>query len=165
MFFKKKIDVKDYCSGTLKALFSPERELVYERLREACADPALSAADQKLYFDHIRAVNIQLVNIALIRKCGLDISSEARLFIADYLRDRGLSHIGSLNPDSLTRIYNRAFGASFQDGVAGIATAFSEQVTDSRMSQETMQRFYVEFYGLLDSLFDDFKSIKLTSKR
>jgi hypothetical protein len=164
MFFKKKIDVEDYCSGTLKALFSPERELVYERLREACADPALSAADQKLYFNHIRAVVIELVNIAIIRKCGADISSEAHSFIADYLR-RGLSHIDSLNLDLLTDSYNRAFGASLQDGVAGIAAAFSEQVTDSRLSQETMQRFYVEFYAILKSLFDDFKSIKLTSKR
>jgi hypothetical protein len=42
MFFKKKITVEDYCSGTLKALFSPERELVYERLRDACADRLLA---------------------------------------------------------------------------------------------------------------------------
>lgn len=165
MFFKKKIDVEDYYSGSLQALFSPEREAVYERLRQDCADPSLSAADQKLYFDHIRAVVIELMNIAIIKKCGVDISSDAHMFIARYLGDRGLSHISALSPDSLTSIYNRAFGASFQDGVAGIVTAFAQQVTDSQMRRETMQRFYAEFCAILKSLFDDFNSIKLTSRQ
>jgi hypothetical protein len=165
MFFKKKITVEDYCSGTLKALFSPERELVYERLRDACADRSLSAVDQKLYFDHIRAVIVELVNIAIIKNCGLDISSDARLFIVDYLRQQGLSHIDSLSPDSLTGIYNRAFGTPGQDGVASIAAAFSKQVTDSQMRPETTQRFYVEFYAILKSLFDELKALKVLSAR
>ena len=165
MFFKKKIAIEDYCSGTLKALFSPERELVYERLRDACADPALSAADRKLYFDHVRAVIIELVNIAIIKNCGFDVSSDARVFIAGYLEERGLSHIDSLSPDSLTSIYNSAFATPGQDGVGSISAAFSEQVTGSLMRQETLQRFYVEFYAILKSLFDELKSIKLVTTR
>ncbi len=165
MFFKKKIAIEDYCSGTLKALFSPERELVYERLRDACADPALSAADRKLYFENVRAVIIELVNIAIIKNCGFDVSSDARVLMAGYLEERGLSHIDSLSPDSLTSIYNSAFGIPGQDGVASMTAAFSEQVTGSRMREETLQRFYVEFYAILKSLFDEVKSVKLVTTR
>jgi hypothetical protein len=65
MFFKKKIAVEDFCSDYLKTLFHPEIDLVYEHLRDACADPALSAAGHNLYLDHIRAVIIELTEIAI----------------------------------------------------------------------------------------------------
>jgi hypothetical protein len=57
------------------------------------------------------------------------------------------------------------FGIPGQDGVASIAAAFSEQVTGSRMRQETLQRFYIEFYAILKSLFDELKSLKLVATR
>jgi hypothetical protein len=87
------------------------------------------------------------------------------MFVGSYLTERGLSHIDSLGGKSLTGIYNRAFGAHFQDGVAGIAEAFSEQLTGSQMLPDTTKRFYVEFYAILKGLFDDFKSMKLVSNR
>jgi hypothetical protein len=165
MFFKKKIAVGDYCSGYLKTLFSPEIELVYERLRDACADPALSAADQKLYLDHIRAVIIELMNIAITKHCGWPIDTDARVFIADYLNKRGLSHIDSLSTDSLTSVYNQAFGTPGQDGVASIVAAFAEQVTDCQMRPETAQRFYVEFSNTLKGFFEKLKTVKLVATR
>jgi hypothetical protein len=128
----------------------------------SCSPPA---ADQKLYFDHVRAVIVELVNIAIIKNYGLDISSDARVFIADYLRHRDLAHIDSLSPDSLTGIYNRAFGIPGQDGIASITAAFSDEVTRSRMKPETLKRFYLEFYGILKSLFDEMKGIKLFAAR
>ena len=71
----------------------------------------------------------------------------------------------SLSPDSLTGIYNRAFGTIGQDGVACIVTAFSEQVTDSQMQPKTMQRFYVEFSNTLKGFFDKLKTLKLVATR
>ena len=67
MFFKKKITVESFCSDYLKTLFLPDIDLVYEQLRDECADPALSAADHNLYLDHIRAVIIELMEIAITR--------------------------------------------------------------------------------------------------
>ena len=161
MFFKKKVDIEDYCTSNLDALFSPEREATYERLREACADPALTAADRKLYFDHVRAVVIQLLHVAIIKNSHLDISSDGHMFVMMYLGERGLSHIDTL----VGTTYNRAFGGHPQDGVTGIVEAFSRDVTDARMRPETAQRLHGEFYAILRGLFDDFKSIKLTTKR
>jgi hypothetical protein len=157
--------VEDFCSDYLKTLFHPEIDLVYEQLRAACADPALNAADQKLYLDNIRAVTIELMNIAIIKKCGLDISTDARVFIADCLNERGLSHIDSLSSDSLTSIYNQAFGRIGQDGVATIVAAFAQQVTDLQMRPETAQRFYVEFSNTLKGFFDKLKTVKLVAMR
>lgn len=165
MLFKRKIDVTEYCEGNVKALLSPDREAAYEALRKQCDDPSLTAVDQKLYFDHLRAVVIQLLQIAITKNSSMEVSGDAHFFVAKYLKDRGLSHVGALAGDSLSAIYNRAFGASYQDGVAGMATAFSEQLTNSQMRADTMQRFYLEFYGILQALSNDFKSLKLTTKR
>lgn len=121
--------------------------------------------DQKVYFDHLRAVVIQLLHIAITKNSSIEVSGDAHFFVAKYLKDRSLSHLDAFGGDSLSAIYNRAFGASYQDGVAGMARAFSEQLTNSKMRSDTMQRFYLEFYGILQALFNDFKSLKFTTKR
>jgi len=77
-----------------------------------------------------------------------------------YMREHRLFRINELGS-----IYNQAFGGHPEDGVAGIVQAFSEQVTDSGMSEAAMQRFYAEFYAILRAFFEDLQSIKLTSKR
>ncbi len=46
-----------------------------------------------------------------------------------------------------------------------MVASFSGQLADGRLRQDTMQRFQVEFYAVLKSIFDEFKSIKLTTKR
>ena len=149
MFFKKKITVENFCSDYLKTLFLPDIDLVYEQLRDECADPALSAADHNLYLDHIRAVIIELMEIAITKNCRWPINTDAAVFIAEYLEERGLSHIDSLSPDSLTSIYSSAFGTIGCDSVACMVAAFSEAATDSQMRPETMDRFYVEFSNTL----------------
>jgi hypothetical protein len=92
MFFKRKISVQDYCSGTLDALFSRDRETVYEQLRQLCADLVLSAVDQNTYFNHIRAIKMQLVLIAINKTYGLSartirISSDAGVCVMKYLHE------------------------------------------------------------------------------
>jgi hypothetical protein len=150
MFFKKKVDVEDYCAANLRALFEFERETTYELLRQSCADPALKAADQRLYLDHIRAIVIELLRIAIVKNCKFDVSSDAGVFVMTYLREHRLSRLHELGS-----IYSKAFGGHPDDGVAGIVEAFSAAVTDSQMSQATMERFHTELYGILNVFFDD----------
>jgi hypothetical protein len=134
-------------------------------LRDACADPALSAAGHNLYLDHIRAVIIELMEIAITKKCRWPINTDAAVFIAEYLEERGLSHIDSLSPDSLTSIYSSAFGTIGYDGVACMVAAFSKAVTDSQMRPETMDRLYVAFSNTLKGFFDKLKTVKLVATR
>lgn len=157
--FKQQIDVEDYCTTNLETLFSEERESVYERLRERCADPALTSADTSLYFDHIRAVVIQLLQFAITKNCNNDVSMVGRMFVMTYLNQRGLSHL-----DTLSDIYNRAQSGHPQDGIGGIVEVFSENVTNSEMMQETMEHFHAEFVMMLSVFFDDFKSTELTAR-
>jgi len=160
MFFRKKMDVDDYCAASLNALFSAEREKVWEQLRQACNDPALSEIDRTSYINHIRAIMVGLVLIAIAKNFNMDIGSDAHFFTMTYFKDHDASHI-----EEIGRTYNRVFGATMGDGVAAMVASFSDQLTDGRLREDTMQRLNAEFYAVLKSLFDDFKSIKLTTKR
>ena len=160
MFFRKKMDVDEYCATTLNSLFSAEREKVWEQLRQACNDPALSDIDSEAYINHVRAIMVELVLIAITKNFNMDIGFDARVFAMSFFKNHDASHI-----EEIKRTYNQVFGSTLGDGVAGIVTSFSGQLADGRLRQETMQRLHAEFYSVLQSLFDDFKSIKLTTKR
>ena len=160
MLFRKKVDVDEYCAATLNSLFSAEREKVWEQLRSACNDPILSEIDSVAYIDHLRAIMVELVLIAITKNFNMDIGSDARVFAMGFFKNRGVSYI-----QEIERTYNQAFGATPGDGVAGIVTSFSEQLADGRLKQETLQRLHGEFYAVLKSLFADFKSIKLVTNR
>jgi len=160
MLFKKKIDVGEYCAGCMNALFSAERENVWDQLRQVCNDTALMAIDQKTYLNHIRAIMVELVLIAITKNFNMDIGFDARFFATTYFKDHGASHI-----EDIGATYNQVFGAAPGDGVAGMVNSFSDQLTDGKLRQDTMQRLHAEFYAVLRSLYDDFKSIKLTMKR
>lgn len=160
MFFRKKIDVEEYCAATLNSLFSAEREKVWEQLRQACNDQALSDIDSADYIDHVRAIMVELVLIAISKNFNMDIGSDARVFAMCFFKDHDASHI-----EDIKRTYNQVFGSTPGDGVAGIVSLFSDQLAAGRLRQDTLKRLHSEFCAVLQSLFDDFKSIKLTTKR
>ena len=96
--------------------------------------------------------------IALTKTYGMgDVSSDARVFVMTYLKDRGL-----INKDieSITAEDNRAFATS-SDGVLQIVHLLSANLTHATMQPTTIDRFHHEFSAILRGLFDDFKSIKL----
>ena len=93
MFFKKKIDVQEYCAGSLAALFSPDREKVWEQLRQVCNDPALSGIDRTTYIKHIRAIMIELLLIAITKTFSMDIGSDARVSTMMYFNAHGATDI------------------------------------------------------------------------
>ena len=164
MFFKKKVSVEDYCTQNFTPLFSREREATWEALRRACNDSALSAVDAQLYYDHLRAVFIQLMLIAVTKSCSMDASSDAHVFVMMYLERHDHSEI-----DQISKGYNQAFASSGlapnRDGVAEMVAHFADMLTSDRMQQATIERLYIEFYGILKIFFDDFRSIKLVPLR
>ena len=160
MFFKRKLPVDDYCAASLNALFEAEREKVWERVRKVCDDPALSRIDRAAYINHVRAIMVELVLIAIAKNFTMDIGIDARFFTMNYLKDHDASYIGEIGA-----IYNQAFGATPGDGIAGIVASFSDQLADGGLRQDTMQRLHVEFCAVLKNVSDDFKAIKLQTKR
>ena len=164
MFFKKKVSVEDYCTRNFTPLFSREREATWEALRRACNDSALSAVEAQLYYDHLRAVFIQLMLIAVAKSCSMDVSSDAHVFVMMYLKRHNHSEI-----DEISKGYNQAFASSGlapnRDGVAEMVAHFADVLTADKLQQATIERLYVEFYAILKVFFDDFKSIKLVPSR
>jgi hypothetical protein len=159
MFFRKKIDVKDYCAARLEALFSAERDKVWSQFRELCKDPALSGIDSTIYFEHIRAIMIDLLLIAIAKKFRWNVGSDANIFVWTYLKSR---HAPQLN--DIVSAYSQVFGVTPHDGIIGIIVSFSNQLAGGRLREDTKQRLHAEFYGVLESLFNDFQSMKLTTK-
>ncbi len=160
MFFKKKMPVDDYCARTFATLFSGERERTWETLRGACNDDALSAVEAQKYYDHLRAVFIQLMLIAITKSFNMDASSDAHVFVMMYLKRHGYSEL-----DEISKGYNQAFASSGlapgRDGVAQMVSHFDRELTSSKMQQATIERLYTEFYAILKMFFDDFRSMKL----
>lgn len=101
-------------------------------------------------------VMVELVLIAVAKNCSWDVSSDVRAYVVGYLNERGMNDLYALQ-----REYNQAFGGSGTDGVTAMVDLLSEKLTDSRMSENTKQQFYVEFYAMLNVFFDDFKSMQL----
>ena len=160
MFFKRRISVADYCTRNLTPLFSEERETTWEAMRRASNDSQLSAVDSQLFYNHIRAVFIELMLIGITKNCSLDASFEARVFVMEYLKDRNLCEI-----DEISRNYNQAFGSVGPDGVRQMVLCLADVLTQGKMQPETMERLYVEFYAILRIFVDDFRSVKLVPSR
>jgi hypothetical protein len=156
MLFKRKVTVADYCHEKLTRLFSQGREATWDNLRVQCNDPHLSQADRGAYYSNLRAVMIELMQIAVAKNCHWKSCSDSHAFVGDYLEKHGLEEINSLAGE-----YNRAFGTPSLDGVAVMVRLFAEKLTESKMGDPARQRFLAEFYAILRGLFEEFKSVKL----
>src|SRR5712691_6976433 len=116
MLFKTKVSVEDYCKGNLETLFSRERDAVWETLRQSRNDSALNAVEAQLYYKHLRAVFIQLMLIGVAKKCRMDASMDAHVFVMMYLKEQNLSEI-----HEISKGYSQAFASSGTDGVRAMA--------------------------------------------
>ena len=163
MFFKKKIDVDHYCSGALGALFDPERDFDLQRLRQDINDPVLNAVDEKLYFDHVRAIVILFMDYAIKKRCRPDVYVAAEQAVRAYLERHRRADLGPLSP--LGKKYREAFYEPTNLGIGCVAISFSQQLTDSKLQATTISRLSAEFEALLKSSLNDFKYIKLTTMR
>ena len=156
MLFKKKIPLEEYCTASIKAAFEHSDEATGETFRRSCADSVLSAAEPQLYLNHLRAVFIELMLIAIAKNCKMDTNLRAVIFVHTHLKELNVPQIKELCHD-----YSQAFASSNTDGVRQMALHYNDAVTAGRMRQETVERLYIEFYAVLMSHSNDFKSIKL----
>jgi hypothetical protein len=144
----------------LVPLLSDEREFRWDQLRRECGDEKISKSDRQQFFENLRAVCIELMLIAITKSGRLDASSDARVFVIQYLNARKLGRI-----DSLAHDYNRAFGNVGRDGIASMASLFCRTFSNAAVKDETSQRFVFEFYAMYKIFLNDFKSMKLVSAR
>jgi len=129
-----------------------------EATRRGIHDPHLDAADQDQYLANLRAINIELMHIAIAKNYA-SACMDANEFIERYLNEHGLSAIELLRCE-----YNSAFGSSSTDGVEQMALLFAHKLTGSKMSSAALQSYYHEFYNVLRTYFEEFKSITLVAR-
>jgi len=158
MLFKKKIPVQEYCIASLNAAFEHTDDATGEVFRRSCGDSYFSAAEPQLYLNHLRAVFIELMLIAIAKNCNMDTNLQAVIFVHTHLKELNFPQLNELCHD-----YSQAFASSSTDGVRQMVLHFNDAVTAGRMRQETIERLYAEFYAVLMSHYKDFKSIKLTA--
>jgi hypothetical protein len=156
MLFKKKIPFQEYCTASMRAAFEHSDEATGDLFRRSCADSFFSAAEPQLYLNHLRAVFIELMLIAIAKNCKTEINLQAVIFVHTHIKQLNFPQISELCHD-----YSQAFASSSTDGVRQMVLHFNDAVTTVRMRQETVDRLYAEFYAVLMSHFNDFKSIKL----
>jgi len=157
MFFKRRISFQKYCAASIKAAFEHSDEATGEAFRRSCGDSFLNAAELQLYLDHLRAVFIELMLIAIAKNCNMDTSLQAHIFVKTHIEELGFPQINGFCHD-----YSQAFASSNADGIKLIVLHFNNAVTAGQMRQETLERLNAEFYAVLMSHYKDFKSIKMT---
>lgn len=156
MFFKKKIPLQEYCTASVKAAFENSDGATGEAFRRSCGDSFFNAAEPQLYLNHLRAVFIELMLIAIAKNCNMDTSLQAVIFVHTRIKELNFPQISELCHD-----YSQEFASSSTDGVRQMVLHFNDAVTAGQMRQETIERLYAEFQAVLMSHFNDFKSIKL----
>jgi hypothetical protein len=157
MLFKKKVSIAEYCGAYLNKLFSIDWDGDLERLRDACNDPALSGIEKALFHDHLKAIVIQLLLIAIAKNCDPEISSDARIYAETYLKHHNGLHIYEIG-----RKYVAAFDSAHVDGIGGVVGFFSSHLADSNLRKTTVTHLETEFHKEYNAHVEAFKGFRLT---
>lgn len=148
--------VGEYCNGNLTALFSIERDESLKKTREICNDAEFSASPFGVYVAEVRAVVIQLMNVAIVKNAGFDVSADGHVAVLTFLARTGNNKL-----EEAVTAYNRAFAEHGTDGIAGINAEFFKRVCDDRARFDTKHEHYAQFCTIYRGFTDDFKSVKL----
>ncbi len=149
--FKKKVKIKHYCRKKYDFIFSANGRKIMDDLLKQC-NVSLGEVQKEKYRDHFIAAYFQLTGVAFSRTISRDLRYEVMSFNKEYLEEKNASHI-----DEISRIYNSAFGSSFQDGIRPMADIIAKEIAGDTTV------FYDVFYGILDAFLADIKGIKLIS--
>ena len=158
-FFKKRVNVTDYCGANLATLFAKERETTWDEVLVRFSEVRFAEADKKLYHNNLRAIMTELMLIAITKTYIWKkprVSSDARDFVMKYFDEYGLKEINSLCGE-----YNQAFGSSSIDGVAMMVRLFSSKFAHCNPGEQLLKQLHLEFYGMLNVFYDDLRSIRL----
>ena len=153
--FKKKVKIKDYCRKKYDFIFSANGRKIMDDLVKQC-NVSLGEEQKDKYRDHFIAAFFQLAGVAFSWTISQDLRYEVMSFNKEYLEEKNTSHI-----DEISRIYNSAFGSSFQDGIKPMAQVIAGKILADSSPVENI--FYDAFYGIIEAFFTDLKGIRLIS--
>lgn len=106
----------------------------------------------------MQAYYIELLGVGVAKNFKMDVGYDFGKKWSLYYKANNLLEI-----DRLYGQYNSAFASSYTDGVKEMTSLFFSNLTDLEVSAKTFETYYIEFYGILRLIFDEFKKIKLTT--
>ena len=152
--FKTKVHARAFVASKWNYLFASERERVWDQMRSALGDSALQAVSSDVFYVNMRAVMLQLQGVSVAKNHRLDAVTSYSLAVADRIKAHP-------SIEMLKTQYNQAFGSPVPDGMIPMLRMFDHLVANGQLQEGTLKRLYDEFYGVLGTMFDEFKSIKL----
>ena len=153
-FFKRKVKIKDYCHKKFDFIFSENGK----KFMDNPIDEMIISIDEESkanYYLNYIAAYFELMNIAFSRKLNRDLRYEAMEISSEYLREKNAADI-----ESLIRVYNSAFGSSFEDGIKPMSEIIANNISEKSTS-DTAKYFYGLFYGIIEAFIRDLKAVKI----
>lgn len=154
--FKKRVSVESLWKPRLSGMFSGKNEPEWDALKSSFRDPALDSLDPKVFYSHVQAMTIEIVNVAIAKSCSVGANVASDRYVDKFLKGTGHEYIAPL-----VSLYSRAFGSSARDGVREMAVAFSQDVADSRLRPETVEGLRKALHLLLGQVFDLLRAVEL----
>ncbi len=157
MFWKRRVELADYCEGMLKHVFSPHYDEVADKLLEACPAAYREGIDRDWYLRNFRAAVIELLGVAFSRNLKRDQRFDARLLVDSFLKAGAHEEVKRLCSQ-----YNSAFGSDFEDGVRAMASLFARTCVASDVDPAEVQEVHYDaFYEVLKAFFENINSVKV----
>lgn len=162
MFFKKRVNVRDYCTAKLQALTSYDNLQVWAAVQDDSDDKALRIIPAQRLIDELLAAHAELLSLALTKRYH---NAESYLGVGTMAVEMSLkSFFASRGNPGLYAVkdeYNRAFGSSPVDGVREMVALFNHRIAGGALTERSTKSIYDLLYRSLASYFADFKRINL----
>lgn len=157
MFFKKRVNVRDYCDVKLQALTSEGNLRAWATLQDDSNDQTFRAVPTQRVVDELLAAHVQLLSLAITKRYrNIDLAMGAGMSVRSFFASRNNPTLEPAKDE-----YNRAFGSSPSDGVREMVRLFNRRVAGGALSERTTSSVYDLMYRSLASYFSDFKGMKL----
>ena len=157
MFWKKRIQLAEYCEGMFKFIFSQRYDSVADRLLDTCPAAYRVGIDRDWYMKNFRTAVLQLLAVTFSRNLKRDQRIEAQLLVGSFLKAGAHEEV-----ERLYRQYNSAFGSDFEDGLRAMASLFVRTCVAPDDDPGGVQGLHYDaFYEVLRAFFENIKSVKV----
>lgn len=160
MFFKRRVNVREYCTSKMESLTAPESAQTWAALHKNSNDAAFLAVPMQQVADELLAAHVQLMSCAIAKEYH-----NVELYMGAGMSIKAFFSIRSNSGWEATKdAYNKAFGSSPADGVLEMAKLFNHRLANGRLAEQTVKSVYDLMYRALGSFYDGFSRIRLVFK-
>jgi hypothetical protein len=126
-------------------------------MKQSGIDASLLATDDEEFIRHMRAIHIELVNVAIAKKCHNPyVSYEISKLTSQFLQNHNLAIVEALLPR-----YNKELTTFPSNFILGMVHLFLAEVCHDKYEETSIVNLVSWFAGAYDKICLDFQDIKL----